>query len=109
VIEHLPECFLGEPCRSNGGGEHIPQGTVAGFPVTICGMCMYDCICERLRRVEQRQREDDNRALWDDRAAKAALEQAVQRVEAWLDRDEWGENEHIRAAVIAAIKGDSDE
>jgi hypothetical protein len=51
---HEPECFLAGPCRSNDGGEHIPQGTVAGFPVSICGMCMDDCICDRISKAEVR-------------------------------------------------------
>lgn len=49
MIEHLPECPLFRPCRGNANGMHIPQGTVAGIPVTICGMCMHDCICPALR------------------------------------------------------------
>jgi hypothetical protein len=56
-MTHEPECFLGGPCRSNGGKEHVPQGTVAGFPVTICGLCMYDCICISLRAAYQRGRD----------------------------------------------------
>ena len=49
MSDHLPECPLFRPCRGNANGEHIPQGTIAGIPVTICGMCMHDCICPALR------------------------------------------------------------
>lgn len=49
MSDHLPECPLFRPCRGNANGMHIPQGTVAGIPVTICGMCMHDCICPALR------------------------------------------------------------
>lgn len=49
MTAHLPECPLFRPCRGNANGNHIPQGTVAGIPVTICGMCMHDCICPALR------------------------------------------------------------
>lgn len=49
MSDHLPECPLFRPCRGNAKGMHIPQGTIAGIPVTICGMCMHDCICPALR------------------------------------------------------------
>jgi hypothetical protein len=48
MTDHFPECYLRQPCRSNDGGEHVMQGTVAGFPVTICGLCLDDCICEQV-------------------------------------------------------------
>ena len=34
-------------------------------------------------------------------------EKAIERVEAWLDRDEWGEAEFVRSAVIDALRGES--
>ena len=53
MSEHLPECLLGHPCQS-GEPDHVMQGTIAGIPVTLCGLCMADCICDRLRACEQR-------------------------------------------------------
>ncbi len=46
-MKHVEECFLAKPCRHNDG-VHVPQEYVAGFPVTICGLCMNDCICKEL-------------------------------------------------------------
>jgi hypothetical protein len=46
-MNHVEECFLAKPCRHNDG-VHVPQEYVAGFPVTICGLCMNDCICKQL-------------------------------------------------------------
>ena len=40
-------------------------------------------------------------------AEEKALEKAIERVEAWLDRDEWGEAEFVRSAVIDALRGES--
>lgn len=46
-MNHVEECFLAKPCRHNDG-VHVPQEFVGGFPVTICGLCMNDCICKEL-------------------------------------------------------------
>lgn len=53
---HLPECYLAKPCRSAEDGHHVSQEFVGGFPVTICGLCMSDCICSALRECESRVR-----------------------------------------------------
>ena len=77
MTEHLPECPLGQPCQSSEP-DHVMQGTIAGIPVTVCGLCMADCICDRLRQAR-------------DRGYSEAMD------------DGWGEPEHIRQAVAAAI------
>lgn len=50
-MKHVKECYLAEPCRSSEDGQHVMQGTVAGIPVSICGLCMSDCICWRLLKA----------------------------------------------------------
>jgi hypothetical protein len=62
--DHLPECLIPDP------GDWV----------------VYMCICDRLRaceaRVERVTREDDNRALWDNRQWNAALDSARDAVAA---------------------------
>ena len=54
MTEHLPECWLYQPCRSSDGPQHAMQESIAGIPVKVCGLCMEGCICERLRACEER-------------------------------------------------------
>jgi len=54
------------------------------MPENQCGYC----------RLIARARADERR-------------KAIERVEAWLDRDEWGEAEFVRSAVIDALRGES--
>jgi hypothetical protein len=51
--DHLPECFLHSPCRTNEQG-HVYQMEVAGISVNFCGLCMDPCICTRLRACKKR-------------------------------------------------------
>ena len=114
--EHLPDCFLGQPCRSNGGKEHVMQGTVAGFPVTICGLCMYDCICAALRACEARvlneyrQQHDGISERYFQQIRNDALDAATEAVAALpfdfpLDDDHRGRIHKAAAlAAIAALK-----
>lgn len=54
MSHHLPECFLSNPCNNEEG--HSIITVVGGVPLgrDLCEACMADCICDRLRKAEQR-------------------------------------------------------
>ena len=83
---------------THNGKEHVMQGTVAGFPVTICGLCMDDCICDPLRKAFQRGREYQQKRLTnhDMHSGLACLTNYEQG-----QRDE-------REACIAAVEAEKD-
>lgn len=110
MTEHLPECPLGLPCQS-GEPEHVRQETIAGIPVTICGLCMTDCICEQLRTARDRGYSEACDDGWGEpEHIKEALSMAVQRVMELPDLSDAGftyMNLLNRATVIDAIRGES--
>lgn len=56
TTEHIQECWLAKPCRSDELGEHSVLDTVSGIRLqhVVCEMCMDQCICSLLRDCETR-------------------------------------------------------
>ncbi len=75
MSHHLPECFLSNPCRNKEG--HSIITVVGGVPLgrDLCEACMADCICYRLRKAEQRVRNETARGIYDHLFNKGAAYQ----------------------------------
>ena len=102
MTDHLPECFLSEPCHPS-----LPEHDDLRGELSKCRTCGLPCICDRLRACEQRVlglRIDDLNVKSFNAGYAAALRDAVKAVKLSCSADiELVERTEV-IAVIEALK-----